>query len=44
VAHPWANGQVERANSLILDGLKKSLYNEKSKKGGKWINKISSVI
>jgi IS30 family transposase len=23
VAHPWANGQVERANGLILDGLKK---------------------
>jgi hypothetical protein len=22
VAHPRANGQVERANSLILDGLK----------------------
>jgi hypothetical protein len=23
VAHPWTNGQVERANGLILDGLKK---------------------
>jgi hypothetical protein len=37
VAHPWANGQVERANGLILDG-------ENNKKDGKWINKISSVI
>jgi hypothetical protein len=44
VAHPRANGQVERANSLILDGLKKRLYDEKSKKGGKWINEISSVV
>jgi hypothetical protein len=44
VAHPQANGQVERANSLILDGLKKRLYDENSKKGGKWINKISSII
>jgi hypothetical protein len=35
VAHPRANGQVERANSLILDGLKKRLYDENSKKGGK---------
>jgi hypothetical protein len=34
VAHLRANGQVERANSLILDGLKKRLYNENSKKGG----------
>jgi hypothetical protein len=29
---------------LINDGLKKKLYDENSKKGGKWINEISSVI
>jgi hypothetical protein len=40
-AHPRANGQVEHANCMILDGLKKRLYDEKSKKGGKWINEIS---
>jgi hypothetical protein len=44
VAHPRANSQVERANSLILDGLKKRLNDENSKKGGKWIDEISSVI
>jgi hypothetical protein len=44
VAHPRANGQVEHANGLILDGLKKRLYDENSKKDGKWINRISSVI
>jgi hypothetical protein len=44
VAHPRANSQVEHANGLILDGLKKRLYDENSKKGGKWINEISSVI
>jgi hypothetical protein len=44
VAHPWANGQVERANGLIFDGLKKRLYDKNSKKGGKWINEISLVI
>jgi transposase InsO family protein len=42
VAHPRANGQVERANGLILDGLKKRLYDENNKKGGKWIDEISS--
>jgi hypothetical protein len=44
VARPWANGQVERANGLILDGLKNRLYNENNKKGGKWIDEISSVV
>jgi hypothetical protein len=29
---------------LILDRLKKRLYDENSKKDGKWINKISSVV
>jgi hypothetical protein len=29
---------------MILDRLKKRLYDEKSKKGGKWINEISSVV
>jgi hypothetical protein len=44
VAHPQANGQVEHANGLILDGLKKRLYDENSKKGSKWIDEISSVV
>ena len=35
VAHPRANGQVERINGLVLDGLKKILYDANSKKGGK---------
>jgi hypothetical protein len=33
VAHPRANGQVKHANGLILDGLKKILYDENKKKG-----------
>jgi hypothetical protein len=35
VAHPRANGQVERANGMIIKGLKKRLYDKNSKKGGK---------
>jgi hypothetical protein len=35
VAHPRANGQVDNANGLILDGLKERFYDENSKKGGK---------
>jgi hypothetical protein len=44
VAHSRANGQVERANGLILDGLKKRLYGENSKKGCKWIRELSSIV
>jgi hypothetical protein len=44
VAHPRANGQVERANGMIIDGLKKRLYEENSKKGGKWIHELPHVI
>ena len=35
VAHPRANIQVERINGLVLDGLKKRLYDANTKKGGK---------
>jgi hypothetical protein len=44
VAHPRANGQVERANGMIIDSLKKRLYDENSKKGGKWIRELPHVI
>jgi hypothetical protein len=44
VAHPRANSQVERGNSMIIDGLKKRLYDENSKKGGKWIHELPHVV
>ena len=44
VAHPRANGQVERINGLVLDGLKKRLYDTNTKKGGKWIRTISCSL
>jgi hypothetical protein len=31
-------------NGLIHDGLKKRLYDENNKKGGKWIHELSSVV
>jgi transposase InsO family protein len=36
VAHPRANGQVERANGMLLDALKKRLHDAANTKGGKW--------
>jgi len=44
VAHPRANGQVERISGLILDGLKKRIYDANSKKGGKWIQELPHVF
>ena len=44
VAHPRSNGQVERINGLVLDGLKKRLYDANTKKGGKWIQELPHVV
>ena len=44
VANPRANGQAEHTNGLILEGLKKRLYEANSKKEGKWIFEVPHVI
>jgi hypothetical protein len=44
VAHPKANGQVERANRLILAGLKPRLYEELKDYGSKWIEELPKVV
>jgi hypothetical protein len=44
IAHPRANGQVERVNGMIIDGLKKRIYDENSKKEGKWIHELPHVV
>jgi hypothetical protein len=44
VAHPEANGQVERANGLILAGLKPMLYEELEDYGSKWIEELPKVV
>jgi len=44
VAHPRTNGQVERANGMILQGLKSRIYNQLKKFGKKWVEELSSVL
>jgi hypothetical protein len=44
VAHPQTNGQVERANSMILQGLKPRIFNRLNKSGRKWLQELPSVI
>jgi transposase InsO family protein len=44
VAHPKTNGQVERANSMILQGLKPRIFKRPDKFRARWVAKLSSVL
>jgi transposase InsO family protein len=44
VAHPMMNGQVERANVMILQGLKPRIYNNLNKFGKQWMKELPSVV
>jgi hypothetical protein len=43
VAHPMMNGQVERANGMILQGLKPRIYNDLNKFDRRWMKELPSV-
>jgi hypothetical protein len=44
VAHPRANGQVEPANGMVLDVLKKGLHDAANSEGGKWIKELPNAL
>jgi transposase InsO family protein len=44
VAHPQTNGQVERANSMILQGLKPKIFDKLNKSSDRWLQELPSVI
>jgi transposase InsO family protein len=44
VAHPPTNGQVERANDMILQGLKPRIFNKLNKFGGRWVAELPAVL
>jgi ribonuclease HI/transposase InsO family protein len=44
VAHPMTNGQVERANDMILQGLKPRIHNDLNKFGKRWMKELPSVV
>ena len=41
VAHPRANGQV---NDMILDALKKRLYQKEERHLGRWLKELPAVV
>ena len=44
VAHPKTNGQVERANGMILQGLKPRIFNRLDMFGKRWLKELLAVI
>jgi transposase InsO family protein len=44
VAHPKTNGQVERANGMVLQGLKLRIFDKLNKHGKKWAAKLPLVL
>ena len=44
VAHPQSNGQVERANGMILQGLKPRIFDRLKPYAGRWVKELPSVL
>jgi transposase InsO family protein len=44
VAHPQTNGQVECANSMILQGLKPRILDRLNKSGRKWLQELPAIV
>ena len=42
--HHTAHGQVEHVNGMILDALKKRLYEKDQKHLGKWLKELPVVV
>jgi transposase InsO family protein len=44
VGHPCTNGQVERANGLILQGLKPQIFDMLKKFTGCWVEELPAML
>jgi IS30 family transposase len=44
VSHPQSNGQVERSNGLILQGLKPTIFDRLKPYTRKWVKELPSVL
>jgi hypothetical protein len=44
VAHPMTNGQVERANGMLLQGLKPRIYNDLNRFDKRWMRELPSMV
>nr|ABA98454.1 retrotransposon protein, putative, Ty3-gypsy subclass [Oryza sativa Japonica Group] len=44
VSHPQSNGQVERANGIVLQGIKTRVYDRLMSHDKKWVEELPSVL
>jgi hypothetical protein len=44
VAHPRCNGQVERANGMVLQGIKDRIFNDASQNTTRWLAELPHMI
>src|SRR5438046_4028272 len=44
MAHPQSNGQVERANGMVLQGVKSRVFDRLKPYAGKWARELPSVL
>src|ERR1041385_6139189 len=44
VAHPQSNGQVEKANHLVCQGIKKRLLAPLEQAAGNWVEELPAVL
>lgn len=44
VAHPQSNGAVERANGIIIQGIKRRVFDQLIKWSGAWVQELLSVL
>jgi transposase InsO family protein len=44
VAHPQTNGQVERANDMILQGLNTRIFDRLNMSSRKWLQKLPAFV
>jgi transposase InsO family protein len=44
VVHPQTNGQVERTNGLIMQGMKTRMFHDLDARGRNWYKKLPSVL
>jgi len=44
VGHPRTNGQVERANGMVLQGLKSCIFDRLNKYVGRWVAEVPAIL